>query len=153
MMRVAMEFPFTLLDTAVSDNRKRRLHWTVNALHVRETRNAWGWEAKRQLLEDPELERRLSSLLPPLFLEWRVYFGRRRELDDDNIMASLKPGRDGLVDAGVLAGDGPKVVRGSSVEQLYGEAFPRIELVIRDAEWEAWAPLPDRAVSEGPGGW
>lgn len=52
-----------------------------------------------------------------------------REQDPDNIIASMKAGIDGLVDAGVLAGD--KKVRYASPEQVRDPANPGVTMEVR----------------------
>lgn len=62
----------------------------------------------------------------------------RRERDEDNLIASSKPLTDGLVEAGVLAGDGSKVIvdRQYTVTYVRGVAATvyRIEAVSEPAE-------------------
>ena len=72
-----------------------RIHWAVKAMAVRRFRANVGWEARAQVGQRAPIEHARISYV----------FTARRKRDIDNLIASMKPAQDGLVDAGVIVAD------------------------------------------------
>ena len=120
---VSLTFQLPIPDSVLSPNA--RPHWSVKSKAVKAARKLAFIEARR-VLSDLGIE-------PPRWVkakERTVLFltAKMNQPDPDNFMAMLKPYRDGLADAGIVANDKnlwperPEIVR---VERL-----PRIEITI-----------------------
>lgn len=97
-MNVQIELPFP--PRALSPNS--RFHWRAKARAVAHYREACGWAGKEALQSLPPAFR--GPLSPPVRAEVTFLVPNRQRRDPDNLMASLKPAWDGLVDAGLPAG-------------------------------------------------
>lgn len=78
-----------------------RQHWSTHARHIRH------WRGETKLLA-------LAARIPPQPAIWiELHYAPRdaRRRDTDNLMASLKPIKDGLVDAGIVPDDTRDYVR------------------------------------------
>lgn len=108
MTDVRIELPFP--PSGLNPNRKS--HYMAKAKIVREYREQVAWTAvaskseyqRQRTLGTPEGGIR-KPLTPPVRAAVTFVVPDRRRRDVDNCLASLKPGFDGLVDAGVLEGD------------------------------------------------
>lgn len=78
-----------------------RYHWAVKARAAQEARRYAAWQAHPGCIRVQGYPFRWESAR----IEVRPYYGDRRRHDSDNLLASLKPSIDGLVDAGMLADD------------------------------------------------
>lgn len=102
MTDVRIELPFP--DRRLSPNA--RVHWREKAKVVADYRQECAWSAvavykkRTGWLSDLPV-----ALKPPVRAVVTFVVPDRRKRDMDNLLASLKPAWDGLVDAGVLAGD------------------------------------------------
>lgn len=85
-------------------NAERRWHPMVRARHVREWREAFAWQAKQARMPRP--------IRHPVIVTAHPYLCDRRAQDAGAAFGAVKAAIDGLVDAGVLAGDGPDHVAG-----------------------------------------
>ena len=75
-----------------------RVHWAVKARDVKAYRQRAAWVTKALLAgSEPQWE---TATLRATF-----YHAQDRTRDDDNLIASLKSARDGLVDGGLLKDD------------------------------------------------
>ena len=112
------------------------------------------WRAKGSLVaaERVAFGLEVRSLVPrsrwPVFtkkttvrIRWVVYVEEWRG-DWDNFVMALKPWQDSLVDIGLLPKDGPKVLRGGSVEVVKAKPA-RVELYL-DVEESESIPLDTR---------
>lgn len=77
-------------------NKKMKQHWTKNAAHNKEWRQA-AW------LQGYTCKGKISGAMA--LLHYHVSLGDNRRHDYDNVLASFKPVQDGLVDAGMLTDD------------------------------------------------
>jgi len=105
----------------------QRLHWAPKANLTKRLRTDVAVLARAHKI--PALDRALVEL----------HFAPRdqRRYDSDNIMASLKPAVDGLVDAGVLTDDDHHRVRTMTViDQPTRTQRGRLRLVIRELPGE-----------------
>lgn len=68
-----------------------RPHWAAKARAVKQYRQACAWACKAAGLTAPAVER--------IHLWVDFYPPSRRKIDDDNLIASFKAGRDGIADA------------------------------------------------------
>lgn len=80
-------------------NAERRLDFHVHGRMTSEWRTAFGWLARQQKI--PRLGRVAISANPSM---------RPPLADTGNCYGAVKAAIDGLVDAGVLRGDGPEIV-------------------------------------------
>lgn len=92
-MQWTLELPYSKPPLSLNG----RLHWAQQARIKAEVRGAAFWLAKSQRI--PALDR------PTVVLHYEPK-GRARR-DADNLVATLKPCVDGLVDAGVISDDTP----------------------------------------------
>jgi hypothetical protein len=90
-----------------------RCHWAVRARETSAQRELSGWAAAAQL----GLGRFRRAYDQPVFWRGRVrldatVYPRKgmRRLDDDNFWSAVKPWRDGLADAGLVANDAQFVI-------------------------------------------
>lgn len=77
-----------------------RAHWSARSRGAKTIREAVGWLCREQRI--PALASADVTL--------RVFPPDRRRRDEDNLVATLKPCLDGIVDAGVLTDDTPAYV-------------------------------------------
>lgn len=98
MTDVRLELPFPPKELSPNARPNR---W-VKAKSVREYRDACGWAAVAVF--GPGRLRK-PRLTPPVRAAVTFVVPTRHKRDEDNLLAMLKPAWDGLVDAGVLAGD------------------------------------------------
>lgn len=109
-MTAALEF--FLAGHPPSPNAMVRWHWGRRARERKVWRDATVWAVR---------EAYPRSSLPGRFVPVEVavtfVYGVRRTRDRDNMVASLKPVLDGLVDARVLADDGPEHLVRLSVDE------------------------------------
>lgn len=105
----------------LNPNRARGLHYMTRANQARNYRTDCSWAAKA-------VWGNREPMTPPVTMAVTFIVPDRRRRDDDNLIAAFKPGRDGLVDAGVLSGDHYQGLTVTyTVEQ--GESFAvRVEL-------------------------
>lgn len=68
----------------------------------------------------------------------RVFSGRQRHLDGDNLVAGLKPLRDGLTELGMIVDDSPKWLE-AHYEQVKGPEAG-IKILIEDIKWREKTP-------------
>lgn len=112
-----------------SPNRMRHAHWAAASRSSREWRG-WAHLAALQAMSvAPKATGRTplaAALIEPTFV-----CRTRRRRDDDNLIASLKPVLDGLVDARMLRDDAADVV---SWSKPVVELGPADELVLRVSE-------------------
>jgi hypothetical protein len=87
-----------------------RTHWRVRAAEARAIKDATILACR---------EAGSPQVHGPVELVWAIYTDRRRhEMDVTNAIACLKAHEDGLVQAGVIDGDTPNIVRSISVVQI-----------------------------------
>lgn len=103
------------------------VHHMTKARKVKEYRDTCGWLAKGQLQPTP------ITLASPVLAS--VTFGvtdkRRRDLD--NLMASIKPLWDGMVDADVLQDDSTEHLRHAESKLVVGDE-KYVEVELREVE-------------------
>jgi crossover junction endodeoxyribonuclease RusA len=109
-------------------NLNDRAHWRVKAARVAEVRTATAWAAKNAKI--PPLARFTAEL------HYAPRDSRRR--DPENLIATLKPAVDGLIDAGVAPDDCPPfyVTTIPVIDKPTGGAG-RLWLVVRELPEEA----------------
>ncbi len=83
-----------------------RPHWSVRAKAVKAYRGLCGVLARVARYGEREAFGDFDRPMAHARLSLRFVFCRRRRTDPDNALAAFKSGLDGLVDAGILAGDG-----------------------------------------------
>lgn len=109
-MTAALEF--FLAGHPPSPNMTVRWHWARRARERRTWRDATVWAAREALPRSS-----LSGQFKPVSVIVTFVYGVKRTRDRDNLVASLKPVLDGLVDARVLKNDGPEHLRHLGVEE------------------------------------
>ena len=115
-----------------NDNATRRLVWQAKA----KEREQWRHLAFYAATAGMRVGR--ASLHFPLdkaLVRFDFHFGARRRHDWDNLVASLKPVIDGIVDAGVVVDDDLKHFRGEIGSAVYGEKKPGIWISVSEGEW------------------
>lgn len=75
----------------------QRLHWSEKARRTRMIRETVGWQAQAMRL----------GHAPHISVQLHYTTGDRRRRDSDNLVPTMKPAVDGLVDAGVVPDDDP----------------------------------------------
>lgn len=85
----------------LTQNQVRRLHHQAHAQAARAWRHTAAWRARAD---------RLAPVASPVVVVCEIARTSPRRLDADAIAPTCKAVIDGLVDAGVLAGDGPEHV-------------------------------------------
>lgn len=93
---VTIELP--LPHPKLNPNRSRGLHWAAKSKLARSYRDACGLLAL-------EAQRGSKRRWTRATISVAAYYETPRRRDADNLIASLKPAFDGLVDAGLLADD------------------------------------------------
>lgn len=107
---VELHLPFPPLE--LNPNRSRRLHWAVRHKHAAAYRKDCGWVAKEAMAKHPGP----FPLAPKVEADVLFVVADRRRRDVDNLLASLKPGFDGCVDAGLLKDDRAGMLKVASVD-------------------------------------
>ena len=82
----------------LTQNQVRRLHHQAHAQAARAWRNVAAWQARAD---------RIAPVASPVLIVCEIARTSPRRLDADAVAPTCKAVIDGLVDAGVLAGDGP----------------------------------------------
>jgi len=106
----------------------QRLHWRRRAELTRQVRTTVAWHARQ------------ARIPPCRFITVTLHYrpGDRRRRDTDNLVATLKPAADGLVDAGVIPDDTPTWCH-KHMPVIHPGPGPRsLWLVV-----EAWPATPD----------
>lgn len=94
----------------------------AKAKAVKQYRSDCGWDAAAQCNAD-------FFLLSPVLATTTFHVTDKRRRDLDNLMASIKPLWDGLVDAGILADDSAKHLRHAESKLVVGdEKYVEVEL-------------------------
>jgi Holliday junction resolvase RusA-like endonuclease len=123
---IALELPFP--PSELSGNG--RLHWAKRQRAVREYRE----DCRRLAYSERNGARGVSfPLTPPVTLHVLFVLPDHRRRDFDNLSASLKPGIDGLVAAGVIADDSVEALRPDSPRFEYGSPPGCVRLVLEAA--------------------
>ena len=119
MPEAVLDLPWPPAD--LNPNRARKLHWTVLHRAAKQYRGDCYVEAVN--LRNLRFRARLSrSLPPPVTASVTFWMPDRRRRDLDNLLASLKPAWDGLVDAGLLVDDSADTLRITLEPPGYGKA-------------------------------
>jgi Holliday junction resolvase RusA-like endonuclease len=84
------------------DNTTRRWHWAKRSREMRAWRDASAWAAREAYGRST-----MGGAMKPVRISVTFQYRVRRTRDRANLVASLKPVLDGLVDAGILKDDGP----------------------------------------------
>ena len=102
-----------------------REHYLAKGTLVRDERVAFGLEVRELVPRSrwPVFTKRTTARI-----RWVVYVEEWRG-DWDNWVMALKPWQDALVDVGLLPKDGPKLLRGGSVEVVKASSA-RVELYL-----------------------
>lgn len=119
MTELRLELPFP--PPQLSPNA--RVHWREKARVVAAYREGCGWAAKVDGFTQ-HWRRDELPLKSPVRAAVTFVVPDRRKRDLDNLLAMLKPAWDGLVDAGVLAGDDSERFSVESTEIVVGEPGP-----------------------------
>jgi len=97
----------------LNPNRLRRVHWSERSRTSLEARQEVGWLAKAQWGNDkPMLRARVS---------YGFLIKSRRKRDADNLLASVKPYTDGLIDAGVISSDDIEHLEYGLIRAVYAD--------------------------------
>lgn len=123
-MTVPPTFQFRIPIDVGAMSPNRRLHWTARYKPAAKARleafEVWAAAGR------PKAVRRVT-------LDFEVFRGRR--MDDDNLIAALKPVRDGLCGGALTPDDSPAWVRQGKVTQRTGRCFAaRPEVVVTATE-------------------
>jgi crossover junction endodeoxyribonuclease RusA len=104
-----------------------RSHWATKAAAVKKARKQAGEEAGWRM--------RAAGIAPPLWeiaTVHAIFYKRvRRQADEDNLIASLKPYLDGLADARVVGND--RNFKRPTVQQEIDRDRPRLEIIVTRA--------------------
>lgn len=121
---VTITLPQPSPDIAGND---RAGHWQVRA-RLRKRAKQDAYLAARSVMNR---QRGAWEPWTPVVVTYRWFLGyRQRAVDVDNAVARMKPGLDGLVEAGLIAGDSPKHVHALQVEYARDWNDPRVEVVV-----------------------
>ena len=103
-----------------------RVHWSIKSGMAK----GYRWAAKIEAL----LSRPTKPLTAPVGMSLTFVTSTARLPDVDNLIASIKSGIDGLVDAGVLVDDSPKYLRltGATVRKREGKEQPCVMIYLRE---------------------
>lgn len=124
-LKVILPFPMA----ALSPNNARKFHWTKirkAKAQYREWAGYAGLEAKQKAPHVP-------TPMTAATMEIHFYYPRL-SWDRDNILAALKPGCDGLVDAKILVDDDNLIPL--PAKRYHDKVNPRVELIIKPYEGE-----------------
>ena len=115
----------------LSPNVARRLHWAAKAKAAKAYRELCGWEAR---LQHPVPLHLGSTMFNSLALATTTFHvDTKRRYDLDNLMASLKPMWDGIVDAGILQDDSTEHLRHAESKLIVGKE-KYIEVTLTEEE-------------------
>ena len=103
----------------LSPNVARRLHWAKKAAAAKTYREQCGWEAR--LSPSALLHPTRRMLTSPVLATTTFYVKDKIRRDIDNLMASIKPLWDGIVDAGILQDDSHKHLRHAEPQLVVGD--------------------------------
>ena len=118
-------FTIAIPDKALSPNA--RVHWAKKAAAAKKARHAARWIAVEAW--GRVAPRHDAPKWPAAVLDISAYWKDKRSLrDDDNLIGSLKPHRDGLADAGLVEND--KGLRVGVITQAVDKDNPRIVLTV-----------------------
>jgi len=120
-LRITLPFPSRTLSP------NGRSHWRTKAKAVKAYRKRAADEAMVAAYENRAARR--SMPWSKATISVTCYHKTARHMDEDNIVASLKPAFDGLVSAGILTDDRDVTVL--PPVRLTDRENPRVELVIR----------------------
>lgn len=105
----------------------QRLHWSEKARRTKKIRDTVGWQAQAMRL----------GTATHVSVQLHYNTGDRRRRDSDNLVATLKPCVDGLVDAGLVPDDDPAHVTTIMPEIHNGLGPRRLWITIRITALEA----------------
>jgi len=113
------------------DNETRRWHWAKRSREMRVWRDAANWGARGAYRDSTFAGEPRPSRIHVVF-RYRV----KRTRDVANLVASLKPVIDGIVDARMLVDDGPAWLPGGpTVEEVVDpKGFDGIEVTVTEIE-------------------
>ena len=119
---IVLPFPSRQDSHALSPNG--RVHWSKKSRAAKAMRSTAQMVTRSALVHrNPQWER--------AEITYRFFWPDRRNRDFDNFKTVMKPAVDGIVDAGLIADDNAKNLRGSGNDFAeYDKANPRVEIVI-----------------------
>lgn len=94
-----VSFRFEARPWTLNQERRGSTHWSKRAAMVAEWRQAFGWLGVQQKVKFAAVDVHVEVVM------------KKPLADTGNAYGSVKAAIDGLVDAGVLPGDGPSVIR------------------------------------------
>ena len=118
-----MTIPLPLPPKELHPNASAKIHHMKKARIRRQYRETCGWAAKAAIL------RSSWALVSDATVLATFYFNTKRERDGDNLIAWIKAGIDGLVDAGVFEDDN-RIKYLPVVIVVDKTAAPRVEIEV-----------------------
>jgi crossover junction endodeoxyribonuclease RusA len=123
------ELSFFLQGHPPLPNRSQYLHWARKSRETKVWRTA-AFYAARSAFRDSTLD---GQALHPVRIDVRFFYKVRRTRDRANMVASLKPVIDGLVDARIMPDDGPEWLPDPPfVEEVVGHGDTGIEVKVTE---------------------
>lgn len=126
-MEVKISLPFPPRE--LSPNA--RVHWARKAKVIAAYRQWCGWAAR---VGDTGFLLPSLTLKPPVEATVTFVLPDKRRRDMDNLLASLKPMWDGLVDAGLLGDDSHDKLRLSAPQVRVEKGQQYVELALKEAQ-------------------